>query len=122
MNKYDWLVTIIFIISIPIIFLIQQLPRQVTGDKKAEVFYENSKILTIDLSIPEKKIYEVDGYNGKVKIEAIDGKIRVIEEKSPLHLCSKQGYISETYESIICLPNKIVINIKANDDYDTVIE
>ena len=65
---------------------------------------------------------KAEGYNGKVKIVVNNNKIKVSEEKSPKHLCSKQGYISKTYEQIICLPNKIVIEIKDNDTVDTVVK
>ena len=47
-------------------------------------------------------------------------KIKVLKEDSPLHLCSKQGYISKSYESIICLPNKIVIKLENNSDIDVI--
>ena len=46
---------------------------------------------------------------------------KVVEEKSPLHLCSKQGYISKSYETIVCLPNKIVIKLESNDDLDVIV-
>lgn len=121
MNKYDWLmIGIVFIISVAVIF-IKSLPYS-NAAKKAHVYYENKEVLTVPLTVPQNETYEVDGYNGKVKIEVVNGQIRVIQENSPLHLCSKQGFISEAYESIICLPNKIVINIEAEDKLDTIIE
>lgn len=88
---------------------------------KAVVYYENKVILTIDLTINEYKEYEVEGYNGILKIVAGKGKIKVISENSPLHLCSKQGFIDKTYETIICLPNKIVIKLDGISDIDTVV-
>jgi hypothetical protein len=99
-----------------------RIPNHLIGDKKAIVHYGDGDTLFIDLTIKEKKTYEVEGYYGIVKIEAVNGKVRVLEETSPLHLCSKQGYISETYESIICLPNKVIINIEADDELDTIIK
>ena len=62
------------------------------------------------------------GYNGEVVIFAGQGKIKIEEENSPLHLCSKQGYISASYETIVCLPNKITIKIEAIDSLDTVVK
>ena len=56
--------------------------------------------------------------NGNVKIKAGNGRIKVIEETSEKHLCSKQGYIEESYETIVCLPNKIVIKITSGEKYD----
>ena len=85
----------------------------------ALVYHDGELIKTIDLSIDNK--YVVNGDNGDVVIVVSGGKIKVDEENSPLHLCSKQGYISNTYESIVCLPNKIVINI-SGDDLDAVVK
>ena len=70
----------------------------------------------------EEQTYEVKGYNGPVYISAGNGKIKVEDEDSPLHLCSKQGYITKSYETIVCLPNKIVVKIENKSDIDTIIK
>lgn len=49
------------------------------------------------------------GYN---LIEIGDGKVRVIEADCPDQLDVKQGYIESPGEVIVCLPNKLVIEIK----------
>lgn len=105
MNKNDikLIITILVIASFVFFFLFIN-KKEV---KKAIVYYENNAVLTIDLSLDCE--YNVEGYNGNVKIVVKDNKIRVSEENSPLHICSNQGWISKSYESIICLPNKIVI-------------
>jgi hypothetical protein len=90
-------------------------------DKKALVYYENKLIKTIDLT--SSNTYTVNGYNGKVVLETKQGSIRVREEKSPLHICSKQGWVSNTNEIIVCLPNKIVIKLQSNnEDLDAVVK
>jgi hypothetical protein len=53
------------------------------------------------------------GYN---LIEIGDGKVRVIEASCPDQLDVKQGYISKTGELIVCLPNRLVIEIKGIKD------
>lgn len=117
MNKSDLkLIIVIVLIAIIILFMIAILNDN--SNKKALVYYDNNLVLTIDLTEKEKKEYSVDGYNGVVKIIVEDGKIKVDEEDSPLHLCSKQGFIEETYETIVCLPNKIVIKIVSSKDTD----
>ena len=107
MNKNDFKL-ILFIL---VIFMIVIISLNITKKKGnlAYVYYMDDVILKIDLS--DDNEYIVNGENGLVKIEVKDKKIRVVEENSPLHLCSKQGYISNSYESIICLPNRIVIKI-----------
>lgn len=86
---------------------------------QALVYYENDLILKIDLS--QDNEYDVNGYNGNVHIIVKDNKIKVEEENSPKHICSKQGFISSSNETIVCLPNKIVIKIDSEDKLDTVI-
>lgn len=122
MNKSDIkLIIIILLIAITVLFVIAIINKN--NSKEALVYYDNNLILTIDLNESEEKIYKVDGLNGEVKIVAVNGKIKVDEEESPLHLCSKQGFIEESYESIVCLPNKIVIKIssKQKKDLDTIL-
>lgn len=117
MNKSDIkLIIIIILIAIIVLFMIAILNDN--SNKKALVYYDNNLVLTIDLNEKEKKEYLVDGYNGIVKIISFDGKIKVDEEDSPLHLCSKQGFIEHSYETIVCLPNKIVIKIVSSKDTD----
>ena len=122
MNKSDTkLIIIILLIAITVLFVIAIIDKN--NSKEALVYYDNNLVLTIDLNESEEKIYIVDGFNGEVKIIAGNGKIKVDEEESPLHLCSKQGFIEESYESIVCLPNKIVIKIssKKKKDLDTIL-
>ena len=118
LNKYDFILLIsLIILSIISIIMIK------FNDKKgkiAVVYYDNKIIKKIDLSI--NKTYTVKGYNGNVKIIVKNNKIKVDSEKSPLHLCSKQGYISKSYETIVCLPNKIVIEIDSSEEIDTVVK
>jgi len=120
MNKYDitLLIAIIFVCLIAIIFI----KTNQANYSIAKVYYDGEEVVVIDLSKDEKNEYEIEGENGVVKIETLNNKIRVIEENSPYHLCSKQGYISKSYETIVCLPNKVLIKIEdSNNEIDAVV-
>lgn len=117
MNKNDLKLVLVVIFVIVILFLILNLFSN--NSKKAYVYYDSDIILEIDLKVDDN--YTVEGFNGKIEIEVKDGKIRVIEEKSDRHICSNQGYISKSYETIVCLPNKVVITIDDDNYYDTVV-
>lgn len=117
MNKHDIILCISLIFIGLFIYGIIYLTN--SEGSKAIVYYENKEVLSVDLSINNK--YTVTGYNGDVNLEVIDGKIRVTDEISPLHLCSHQGFISKSYESIICLPNKVVVKIEDSDEIDTIV-
>ena len=82
--------------------------------RQLDFSYPNMKkkaLKKIDLSINDT--YSVKGFNGEVIIEVNNNKLRVKKEDSPLHICSKQGFTNKG--SIVCLPNKIVINFKNNE-------
>lgn len=53
------------------------------------------------------------GYN---KIEIGDEKVRVIEADCPDKLDVKQGWISNQGEVIVCLPNRLIIEIKSEKE------
>ncbi len=118
MKKSDlYLVIITILISI---ILIIYLNVNTTSSNVAYVYYNNKEILRLDLNI--KSEYTVEGYIDDVVIETDIGKVRVKKETSPKHLCSKQGWVSNAYTPIICLPNKIVIKIDNKENQvDTVV-
>ena len=115
MNKNDFKL-IIIILLVASIFLIFRLVNSEKANL-AFVYHGNELILTIDLNINNE--YIVSGDNGDVLIKVLDNKIKVESENSPYHLCSKQGFISNSGESIVCLPNKIIIELPSNDSIDT---
>lgn len=52
-----------------------------------------------------------------------DQRVRVIEADCPDQIDVKQGYISRVGEIIVCLPNKLIIEIKGlaeEDDIDII--
>ena len=112
MNKSDIkLILIILIFSFLLLIFIN-----VDKSNYAFVYYDNKEVLKIDLSV--NKDYSVEGFNGEVLIEVKDNKLRVVKEDSPLHICSKQGWVDNG--SIVCLPNKIVITF-GNEELDGVV-
>ncbi|MCF0245706.1 MAG: NusG domain II-containing protein [Ileibacterium sp.] len=87
---------------------------------RAVVQVRNKEIMAIDLL--KDANYTVQGTNGPVNIEVKDGAIRVTQENSPHHYCSKQGFVDSVNTPIVCLPNETVITIEGEDESeDTVI-
>ena len=103
----------ILFICLFLIFILNLIPKN--NNKLAKVYHDNKLVLEIDLTKKEKNEYFVKGDKGTIKIVTKYGKIKVEQENSKYHLCSKQGYIENTYETIICLPNKVVIKIESNE-------
>lgn len=114
MKKNDLILIIVIIFAC----IIALFPKNEQG-LFAEVTSSGKVVLKIDLSKDNE--YQVEGKRGQVKMITKDKKIKVIEENSPYHLCSKQGFISKPNESIICLPNEVVITIIGESELDTIV-
>lgn len=118
-KKNDYiLITVLFSFLLIICFVLHYTKEKGTI---AVVYYKSKVVRTIPLDTDIKK-YEVMGENGKIKIMAGNGKIKVEDENSPLHLCSKQGWIDSSTQTIVCLPNKIVIQIEDEQELDGVVK
>lgn len=57
------------------------------------------------------------GYN---LVEIGDERVRVIEADCPDKIDVKQGYISRIGETIVCLPNHLVVEIKGTASADEI--
>lgn len=121
MNKKDMLlIGIVLIISLLGMVLLNGIQ---STNAVATIYYDSKLVQTIDLSIDKVRTFEIEGYNGTVVFETKKNAIRVKEEISPLHICSNMGYIDSSYETIVCLPNKIVVKIEEmNQNIDTVVK
>lgn len=80
---------------------------QVDGKEIKKIIFDKA---VIGKTIPIETEF---GYN---LIEIGEDKVRVIEADCPDKIDVLQGYISKPGELIVCLPNKLVIEIKGTDD------
>lgn len=99
-----------FLLLVLTILLIVRLFTNVSSDsKQANVYYRGDMIATLDLNQDQIVVYE--GKLGPVTVEVKNQKVAVIEETSPQHLCSLQGFVNSVLTPIICLPNEMIIEI-----------
>jgi hypothetical protein len=52
-------------------------------------------------------------------INISDGYARIAEADCPDKLCVKDGMISKPGQSLVCLPNKVVVEVKGVRDTET---
>ena len=84
----------------------------------AVIKVDGKVIKTLDLNSGETTI-EVNGYQGGVnKVVINDGKVSMTEADCPDELCVKTGKISRVGETIVCLPHRVVVEIKGSQDDD----
>lgn len=86
---------------------------QVNGEEIKKIIFDKK---IIGKTIPIETEF---GYN---LIEIGDQRVRVIEADCPDQIDVKQGYISQPHELIVCLPNRLVVEIIGGEDDDEKID
>ncbi len=115
MTKWDkYLIFIIMLISILSIFYIKNMATN-QGEKYIliEVNGLEYKKITIDNS-KQSKYLDINTKYGYNKLEVKNGKVRVIEASCKDKLDVAQGFIENSGEVIVCLPNRMVVEIKSD--------
>lgn len=114
---------LIFIVVILTLISLGFIKRQAFSNENKfvsiQVNGEEIKRIIFDKKMVGKKI-SIESEYGFNLIEIGDERIRVIEADCPDEIDIKQGYISKIGETIICLPNRMVIEIKGRDKDDRI--
>jgi hypothetical protein len=70
------------------------------------------------IPLSENREIEVEGPLGQSHIEIKDGKVRMLDSPCPLKICVKSGYIDDPNDIIVCLPNRVIVNITGEEKFD----
>ena len=90
----------------------------------AEIYVEGRCERTIDLSeVTEPETFEVVGAIGTNTVLVEPGRICITEADCPDHVCIQMGWLSaEQQMPIVCLPNKVVIQLAEETESHTGID
>ncbi len=77
-----------------------------TDHKKVVVYQENVKIKEMD--IMKDQVFQTD----HVTIEVKNGSVRVLHSDCPHKICVHTGRINSSAQTIVCIPNRILIEIE----------
>lgn len=93
--------------------------RPVTGDARftADIYQDGNLLTSIALddgAVPYS--FTVTGTNGCFnEIEVRSGSIGIVSADCPDKLCIHQGFVSNSKLPIVCLPNRLVIQLREDD-------
>jgi hypothetical protein len=73
------------------------------------VYQENKLLTEADL----KKNATLPVLDGKMMIEIRQGRVRVLSSNCPQHICMHTGWIQYAGQTIVCVPNHILIEVKS---------
>jgi hypothetical protein len=108
-SRFDWLliVFILFLSLAGMLWFNRGFFKEPSGLKTALVYEKDSLREKLDLS--NDRVIAI--LNGKMQIEVKGQRLRVIEADCPQHVCMNMGWIHYSGQTIVCVPNKVLIEI-----------
>lgn len=104
------LVALILLFSAGVLFHTKiGLKGQSTKVAEASVYHEGNLLKDVKL----EKDQEFSLLDGKMLIEVKEGRIRVRESDCPRQVCVNTGWIQYPGESVVCVPYKVLIEVKS---------
>jgi hypothetical protein len=71
-------------------------------------------------SLAHARLLSVNGPLGTTQIEIQPGRARIARDPSPRQLCVKQGWLTQSGQAALCLPNQVSLEIRGRTPaYDT---
>ena len=71
-------------------------------------------------ALTQPQTFSIAGPLGTTQIEIEPGRARVAADPSPRQLCVKQGWLTQSGQAALCLPNQVSLEIRGRRTaYDT---
>jgi hypothetical protein len=103
------------------LWVYHQAPSATNAIHYAVVTVNNQQVARLTLTpgkTPESHI--IQGPNGSATLLTEAGRVRMLSSQCRDKICIKQGWISKPGESIICLPERIVVTIEGAGAIDAI--
>jgi len=114
-SRYDFLIWIsIAILALGVMFFNQQMSAY--SGEEVQVSVNNEKYGVFPLQ--EDNVLEVEGVNGITRVEISDGRVRVTHSACPDKICIYTSWIHRPNQTIVCLPNRVVVKITSESQQD----
>jgi hypothetical protein len=115
MKKTDIkLIGVIFIICLLILGIYKTIPKE-TNKRYVVIKVEREIVKRIEIDDRTQGTYKFDFNSNEGEIEVKNGAVRMKKMSKaicPREICSKTGWIEKNYETIVCMPNKIIVSIE----------
>jgi hypothetical protein len=90
------------------------------GDRGDHVVIRAAGQIVDTVSLTHAQRFSISGPLGATQIEIEPGRARIARDPSPRQLCVKQGWLTQSGQAALCLPNQVSVEIRGRTTvYDT---
>ena len=109
-HKYRWDILIIALLAS--VGLVLALVLLLMGKHGGQVQVRVDGDVVMEYALDRDRTVEIKGYQGGTNLLVIENGAACIREAScPDHLCVNMGWIDKTGQTVVCLPNRLVVEI-----------
>jgi len=114
-------VDILIALSIVLFGLYWLMMRDFNGaTEKAVVIYKDDVVIQT-LPMMKDRIIQLEPFGVSMVVEIREQKVRVLSSSCRQQICVRKGWTRQVHDPIICIPNKITINVTGADPvYDAI--
>lgn len=111
MKKNDLLIVILVLIVGSVFLLFNNLKSSGGENLVAEIQINGEHYKTVDLT-EEMQLIDIKSKYGHNIVQISNNGAEMIESDCPNHVCEETGFINKPNEMIVCLPNRLSVEIK----------
>ena len=90
------------------------------GDRGDSAVIRAAGRIVNTVPLTQTRTFAVDGPLGTTHIAIEPGRARIAADPSPRQLCVKQGWLTQSGQAALCLPNQVSLEIRGRTSaYDT---
>jgi len=117
LRPWDGIIVVILILLSFAPVLVFSLNRTTSSTQEAVLSVDGKELKTFDLSDNSQSYtYRYEDKDGDYNLIEVKGnRIRIKEANCGDQICVRRGWIDESGETIVCLPHKLLIEIKSSD-------
>lgn len=117
LTKFDYiLIFFILILAVSFDFILAKNTSQYAENGVVNIYYKDEIYDTIPLNIDTTINIDTETSHNTVEIK--DGKVNMIDADCPDKYCVHEKEIEFNNQTIVCLPNRIVVKIESSQESD----
>lgn len=95
------------------------IPFMQAQSRDTVLVYKGGDVIA-EYPLDEDRVFHVDGVDGTLEIEIRDERVRVHSSPCRNQICVNVGWISDSYQQIICAPNLVFVLINSDTEEEEI--